>query len=205
MRMDAGAAGWASVHPSLMEGGHIMHHLVTTVCSVMFVATSLVWAQQPTPTAPPPPQPRLGTVEFVDTQQPSNWLASALIGRTVTNAQGETLGDINDVIIDEQGTVVAVVIGVGGFLGVGEKDVGVRYTALQFQPRPEPVRAPPPAPGPGQQPSPARPAPVPEPRDRPPAAQREDPKHRDKVIVLEVSKEQLAAAPQYRKLGEKKE
>jgi hypothetical protein len=69
-----------------------MHHLVTTVCSVMFVATSLVWAQQPTPTAPPPPQPSPGTVAFVDTQQPSNWLASALIGRTVTNAQGETLG-----------------------------------------------------------------------------------------------------------------
>jgi hypothetical protein len=142
-------------------------------------------------------------VEFVNAQQPSNWLASALIGRTVTNAQGETLGDINDIIIDEQGTVVAVVMGVGGFLGIGEKDVGVRYTALQFQPRPEPVRAPPPAPGPGQQPSPARPAP--EPGDRPPAAQREDPKHRDKVLVLEVSKEQLAAAPPYRKLGEKKE
>ena len=179
--------------------------LATTVCSVMFVVASFVWAQQPTPPAPQPQQTRPGTVEFVPTQRQSDWLASALIGRTVTNAQGETLGDINDFIIDEQGTVVAVIIGVGGFLGVGEKDVGVRYSALQFQPRPEPVRAPPPAPIPGQQPSPVRPAPVPEPRDRPPAAQREDPKHRDKVLVLEVSKEQLAAAPQYRKLGEKKE
>lgn len=162
-----------------------MNRLVaTTVCSVMFIATSLVWAQQPTPPAPQPQQPRPGTVAFVDAQQPSDWLASTLIGRTVTNAQGETLGDINDLIIDEQGTVVAVVIGVGGFLGVGEKDVGVRYSALQLQPRPEPV---------------------PEPRDRPPAAQREDPKHRDRVIVLEVSKEQLAAAPPYRQLGEKPE
>ena len=182
-----------------------MQRLVgTTVCSVMFIATSLVWAQQPTPTAPPPPQPNPGTVEFVAAQQPSDWLASTLIGRTVTNAQGETLGDINDLIVDEQGTVVAVVIGVGGFLGMGEKDVGVRYSALQFQPRPEQVRAPPPAPIPGQQPSPPRPAPPPEPRDAT-TAQREDPKHRDKVIVLEVSKEQLAAAPPYRQLGEKQE
>jgi sporulation protein YlmC with PRC-barrel domain len=177
--------------------------LVTTVCSVMFVATSLAWAQQPTPPALQPQQTRPGTVEFVNAQQQSDWLASALIGRTVTNAQGETLGDINDLIIDEQGTVVAVIIGVGGFLGVGEKDVGVRYSALQFQPRPEPVRVSPPV-VPGQQPGadPARPAPLPEPRDRPQAIQRQDPKHRDKVIVLEVSKEQLAAAPPYRQLGE---
>ena len=185
---------------SLMEGGSSMKRLLaTTVCSVMFVATSFVWAQQPTPPAPQPQQTRPGMVEFVAAQQQSDWIASALIGRTVTNAQGETLGDINDIIIDEQGTVVAVVIGVGGFLGIGEKDVGVRYTALQFQPRPEPPRAPPAVPVPGQQPSPdpARPAPQ--------ATAREDPKHRDKLIVLDVSKEQLVSAPPYRQLGEKKE
>jgi hypothetical protein len=59
------------------------------------------------------------------------------------------------------------------------------------------------------------PVPVPEqPQVSPPAPtqlsgpdairQGEDPQHRDKLIVLDVSKEQLEAAPAYRKLGEKK-
>jgi hypothetical protein len=183
-------------YPCLMEGGNVMQRLFgTTLCSVLLAATSLVWAQPP----PPPPAPQTqhtaqGTVEFMEHQQQSDWVTSALIGRTVTNAQGESLGDINDIIIDEQGHVVAVIIGVGGFLGIGEKDVGVRYTALHFEPLPEPPRAPPPGAAPGQQPGTA-PAPQ--------APRQDDPKHRDKLIVLDVSKEQLEAAPPYRKLGEK--
>jgi sporulation protein YlmC with PRC-barrel domain len=201
--------------PYLMEGGNVMKRLLgTTVCSVMLVATSLVCAQQqPAPQQSTPSQQQRqqtsqGTVEFVDAQQPSDWMTSALIGRSVTNSAGESLGDINDVIIDEQGKVVAIIIGVGGFLGIGEKDIGVRYTDLQFEPVPEPPRAPPPAPAPTQQPGPdatQRP-PRPEPGDRPQGAQAtqsEDPKHSDTLIVLEVSKEQLEAAPAYRKLGEK--
>lgn len=73
------------------------------------------------------------SIEFVATQQESDWLASSLIGRTVYNEQNEELGDINDVILGEDGQVVAVLIGVGGFLGIGEKDVGVKYSALHFQ------------------------------------------------------------------------
>ena len=77
------------------------------------------------------------SIEFVSTQQESDWLASSLIGRTVYNQQNEELGDINDVILGEDGQVVAVLIGVGGFLGIGEKDVGVKYSALHFQPEPQ--------------------------------------------------------------------
>lgn len=72
-------------------------------------------------------------VEFVTEQNPSDWLASSLIGRTVYNEQEEDLGDISDVIFGEDGQVVAILIGVGGFLGIGEKDVGVQFSALQFR------------------------------------------------------------------------
>jgi sporulation protein YlmC with PRC-barrel domain len=182
--------------------------LVTTLCSVMLVATHLVYAQQqPKTEQPTPPEQQTqqtgqGMVEFVDGQQQSDWMTSVLIGRSVTNTQGETLGDINDIIIDEQGKVVAVVIGVGGFLGIGEKNVGVRYTDLQFEPISEQPRVQPPAPTSNQQPGTDPAQQAPRPVERP--AQREDPEHRDKLIVLDVSKAQLEAAPAYRKLGEKK-
>lgn len=77
---------------------------------------------------------RTDDVQFVDIQQNTDWLASSLIGRTVYNNNEEGIGDINDVIISESGQVVAVVIGVGGFLGIGEKDVGVDFAALSFKP-----------------------------------------------------------------------
>ena len=66
-------------------------------------------------------------------QAPTDWSAEALIGRTVENINGENLGDINNVVLNEKGDVVAVTIGVGGFLGLGEKDVGVPFDALEFR------------------------------------------------------------------------
>ena len=66
-------------------------------------------------------------------QKPTDWTAQALIGRTVENDQGDNLGDINNVILNEKGDVVAVTIGVGGFLGIGEKNVGVPFEALDFR------------------------------------------------------------------------
>ena len=71
-------------------------------------------------------------IKYVTRQAPTDWTAEALIGRTVENRNGDNLGDINNVIINEKGDVVAVVIGVGGFLGIGEKNVGVPFDQLDF-------------------------------------------------------------------------
>ncbi len=72
-------------------------------------------------------------IKYVTRQAPSDWTAEALIGRTVENSNGDNLGEINNVIINEKGDVVAVVIGVGGFLGIGEKNVGVPFDELDFK------------------------------------------------------------------------
>jgi sporulation protein YlmC with PRC-barrel domain len=72
------------------------------------------------------------TVRFV-TEQPANeWLARIFIGQAVHNTTGETVGDVNDLVFDRQGRISTVVIGVGGFLGMGEKNVGVPFGALTF-------------------------------------------------------------------------
>lgn len=57
-------------------------------------------------------------------------LAEDLLGATVYNGADESVGDINDLIIGLDGTVEGVVIGVGGFLGLGEKNVAVEMASL---------------------------------------------------------------------------
>lgn len=65
----------------------------------------------------------------------SDNLASELIDQPVYSSAGddaEEIGNVTDLVFDEQGSIAAVVIGVGGFLGIGEKSVAVPYDALQF-------------------------------------------------------------------------
>jgi len=64
------------------------------------------------------------TVQFV-TVQPSAAVTSRLLGTKVTNAQNESIGDIADLVIGDGKTVQAVILGVGGFLGIGERYVAV--------------------------------------------------------------------------------
>lgn len=53
--------------------------------------------------------------------------ASNLIGAEVKTTNDEEVGSVSDLIIDDKGQVVAIVVGVGGFLGMGEKDVAIGW------------------------------------------------------------------------------
>jgi len=57
--------------------------------------------------------------------------AKNLVGRTVVDAQGKTLGKIDSVLVDADGRVKYLIVGVGGFLGIGEKDIALRWDDLQ--------------------------------------------------------------------------
>jgi sporulation protein YlmC with PRC-barrel domain len=60
------------------------------------------------------------------------WRASKLIGLNVYNDQNEKLGDISEILLDKSGKVDGVVIGVGGFLGMGKHDILVTMDKLKF-------------------------------------------------------------------------
>jgi sporulation protein YlmC with PRC-barrel domain len=60
-------------------------------------------------------------------------LSTNVVGQSVYGTNGEKVGDINNLLFDNKGMVVAAVIGVGGFLGIGEKDVGVPFSAIKWQ------------------------------------------------------------------------
>ncbi len=71
------------------------------------------------------------------TEQASDQIAaSTYIGQSVYNAGDESIGEINDLIIKKDGGVEAAVIGVGGFLGLGEKDVAVPFDRITIAEQP---------------------------------------------------------------------
>ncbi len=64
---------------------------------------------------------------YMDAVPTNGTHASNLIGADVKTAKGEDVGSVNDLIIDQKGQVVAIVVSVGGFLGLGEKDVAIGW------------------------------------------------------------------------------
>ncbi|MFD2237098.1 PRC-barrel domain-containing protein [Aureimonas populi] len=71
---------------------------------------------------------------FVTVPPMGAWRTSDLEGKSVEDANGESIGSISDTLVDENGQVIAVLVGVGGFLGIGQKDVAVSMESLEFGP-----------------------------------------------------------------------
>lgn len=71
--------------------------------------------------ATPPRQP------VPNVEQPGQIQTNKLIGTNIKNAQNETIGEIKSVALSADGTVDAVIVGVGGFLGVGEREVAIGW------------------------------------------------------------------------------
>ena len=69
---------------------------------------------------------------------PEQVLASSVLGKTVytgADEKGEAIGDVNDVVINADGGAEALVVGVGGFLGLGEKDVAINFDRVSWSDR----------------------------------------------------------------------
>jgi len=72
---------------------------------------------------------------------PTSVDAAKLIGRSVVNANGDTVGKIDSVVIDQSGKVRYAIVGVGGFLGIGKKDVALGWDELTISENGEKVTA----------------------------------------------------------------
>jgi len=70
---------------------------------------------------------------FMASQESGQWLSDGFLGTEVQNPAGETIGDVNALVIDRNNEVIGVLLGVGGFLGIGEKTVGVQFDAFSRQ------------------------------------------------------------------------
>ena len=84
------------------------------------------------PAATAPAAPSSNANRPVTTQPPNTLRARTLIGLDIKNAQNETIGSIDDVVVDTDGRVQQVVVSVGGFLGVGARSVAISWSDVHF-------------------------------------------------------------------------
>jgi sporulation protein YlmC with PRC-barrel domain len=97
----------------------------TLLSSTAFAQTT------PTPPAATPPAATKTDAVMPKLSSP-HWRSSKLIGVKIYNEQNERLGDINEILLDASGKVLGYVVGVGGFLGMGEHDVFVEPSKIKF-------------------------------------------------------------------------
>ena len=127
--------------------------LLTTTCALLISGSAFAQTASPAPTeaAPAaaelpvssqnmfgsPPAAESEKIGFVEAKD-GQLLVSSFIGQTVYEsdaADAASVGNLNDLIVSPDGEVQAAVIGVGGFLGVGQKDVAVSPDQLQLATR----------------------------------------------------------------------
>lgn len=70
--------------------------------------------------------------QFMTQMTADQWRGSKLVGVDVYGSDNAKIGDINEVIVDSSGTIRAIVIGVGGFLGIGEKNVAIPFDKVEW-------------------------------------------------------------------------
>ena len=93
------------------------------------------FAQSASPGANPTPAAmQAGKPDVVSSQQPDQWLASKFKATDVIGTDNKSIGDVSDILFDKTGKIEAYVVSVGGFLGVGAKDVALAPSSFQVVP-----------------------------------------------------------------------
>jgi len=147
---------------TLFQGGDFSHHgnpeetdmlkklMVTTAIGGLMMSGALAQtapqpmeppaASPPAATAPAKPDVTVtapgtgGSAQIVNTQKSDQWLASKFNGTDVIGNDNEKIGDVSDILFDKAGKIEAFIVSVGGFLGMGAKDVALAPTSFDVIP-----------------------------------------------------------------------
>lgn len=112
--------------------------LIAAMMSTALVGTAVAQSSTapstspPSATAPSTTAPSSKADKLASTSTEGDWRATKLVGVNVYNDANEKLGAISDLILDKEGKIAKVVIGVGGFLGMGEHNIAVNYDQLKW-------------------------------------------------------------------------
>jgi hypothetical protein len=107
---------------------HMLSKSIATALLTTSLMTGLAVAQSTTDKA--------DTAKVTKMHRVGDWRASKLSGVAVYNDANEKIGDVNDVILGKSGNVTNVILGVGGFLGMGEHYVAVTFDQLKWMDEP---------------------------------------------------------------------
>ena len=108
----------------------LMKSIAAGLAGTALLAT-VAFAQNPTATTDKA-APAATTTTTTTTTASGEWRASKMSGLKIYNDANENIGSINDLLMDKSGNIKIAVIGVGGFLGMGEHLVAVPYEKLKF-------------------------------------------------------------------------
>ena len=93
---------------------------------------------QANPPANPPPAKAdaapMNDAKFISAQSADQWVFSKFKGTDVLGPDNAQVGDVNDMLFDKNGKILGLIVGVGGFLGIGEKNVAIDMSAFQIVP-----------------------------------------------------------------------
>ena len=103
--------------------------IITAALAGTALLVTVAAAQTPTATAD---RANIVSDTMPGSQLQGDWRASKVVGLSVYNGNNEKLGSINDLLMDKSGSIKAVVVGVGGFLGMGEHLVAVPLDKVKF-------------------------------------------------------------------------
>jgi hypothetical protein len=120
--------------------------LITTALSGVVISGAI--AQSQTPVAPAPKDQSAAPkgestakeataaseAKFVPSQGADQWVFTKFRGTDVVGPDNASIGSVNDLLFDESGKIIGVVIGVGGFLGIGTKNVAIEMSGFNVVP-----------------------------------------------------------------------
>ena len=113
--------------------------MVSAAVSALMISGAMAQAQPPSADAPKAEAPKADakpadTAKFISSQSTDQWVFSKFKGTDVLGPDNAQVGDVNDVLFDKNGKIIGLIVGVGGFLGIGEKSVAIDMSAFQAVP-----------------------------------------------------------------------
>lgn len=126
---------------------------LTTIGCAMLAATAIAQTSAPSPSAPATSAAPAASASTNTPDQnlagQGKWRASKLMGVDIYGPDDKKVGDVTEVLFDKMGKVEMVTVGVGGFLGIGSKDVAIPFEQVTWSDQPMAATAPAPAPAGG--------------------------------------------------------
>ncbi|MDR6871675.1 sporulation protein YlmC with PRC-barrel domain [Bosea sp. BE125] len=136
----------------LEDNMHKRHITFTSIGLAMLATTAIAQTSAPTAPAPSSSAPTASTSSAKAPDQnlagQGKWRASKLMGVDIYGPDDKKVGDITEVLFDKTGKIEMVTVGVGGFLGIGAKDVAIPFEQVTWSDQPIAAAAPAPAPAP---------------------------------------------------------
>jgi len=112
--------------------------MISAAVSALMVSGAMAQANPPADppkaAAPKADAAPVDAAKFISSQSTDQWVFSRFKGTNVLGPDDAKVGDVNDMLFDKSGKIIGMIVGVGGFLGIGEKSVAIDMGAFQVVP-----------------------------------------------------------------------